>query len=467
VKIPFSDRGAIGQPFWASEPSVPVSVLLIDDDKDDAILTRSMLSRVKDVEYSLDWVPTYSDGLASITRGDHDAFLIDQGLGGRTGIELVREARETGSLAPLVMLTGRRDRATDMAAMSAGATDFLMKGKTDAALLDRTLRYAIAQSSMAAALKRSRDQVSGLEEIGRILVDEGPTPSAVQRVVDLIADRFYLPRVAIYLADSDRLQLAGQRGHEDPQRTVSRTDGAVERVARARQPLFVPSLTPESIDGVGGPGVATELSAPLLVAGELMGLLNVASFVADPIGEAEYSVIRVVADRLAAALAVTHERKLALEQLAKARQTLVGKDLVSIHDSQTSAYHRSMLEPMLRVAIDVSATHSGNKPGMLLVAWNDPKRDAVNRMADAVRRAFPNAPLFRFADRELAVLVGSTDGLYARAKAGEIAARAQAKGLTVSCGYASMALELGPTELIAAAQAALAYGRRVGPGQHI
>ena len=465
--MPFSDRGAIGQPFWASEPSVPVSVLLIDDDKEDAILTRSMLSRVKDVAYSLDWVPTYSDGLASITRDDHDAFLIDQGLGGRTGVELVREAREAGSLAALVMLTGRRDRAVDMAAMSAGATDFLLKDKTDAALLDRTIRYAISQSSMAAALKRSRDQVSGLEEIGRILVDEGPTPSAVQRVVDLIADRFYLPRVAIYLADRDRLLLAGHRGHEDPQRIVSRTDEGVERVARARQPLFVPSLTPESIDGVAGPGVSTELSVPLLVAGELMGLLNVASFVADPIGEAEYSVIRVVADRLAAALTVTHERKLAIEQLAEARHALIGREPTSLHDSQTSAYHRSMLEPMLRVAIDVSATHPGNKPGMLLVAWNDPKRDTVNRMADAVRGVFPASPLFRFADRELAVLVGSTDGAKARAKAGEIAARARSMGLTVSCGYASMALQLGATELIAAAQAALASGRRLRPGQHI
>jgi FixJ family two-component response regulator len=60
------------------------------------------------------------------------------------------------------MLTGRRDRATDLAAMDAGATDFLLKGGTDAALLDRTLRYAISQAAMVSALEQSRNLMAGL-----------------------------------------------------------------------------------------------------------------------------------------------------------------------------------------------------------------------------------------------------------------------------------------------------------------
>ena len=204
MRLPFrADGGAAGLAIGAMGSTDPVRVLLIDDDDDEAALTRSMLGKVTDIRYTLDWVPTFTEGLASVALNEHDAYLIDHQLGGRTGIELVREARESGSLAALIMLTGQRDRTTDLAAMNAGATDFLLKGKTDAALLDRSLRYSIFQAAAVSALDRSRNQMAGLEELGQLLADNGPTPAAVARIVDLIVDRFSLPRVAIYLADGE------------------------------------------------------------------------------------------------------------------------------------------------------------------------------------------------------------------------------------------------------------------------
>jgi PleD family two-component response regulator len=132
----------------------------------------------------MDWVPTFSEGLASIARNEHDAFLIDHHLGGQTGVDLVREARGAGSLAALIMLTGQRDRTTDMAAMNAGATDFLMKSRTDAALLDRTLRYSISQAAMMSALERSRNQIAALEIARERRVAEEQLSKA--RPVDLL-----------------------------------------------------------------------------------------------------------------------------------------------------------------------------------------------------------------------------------------------------------------------------------------
>jgi DNA-binding response OmpR family regulator len=156
---------AIGLPIPESATSEPVRVLLIDDDDDEATLTRSLLARIQDIQYKVDWVSTFREGLAAIAREEHDAYLIDQNLGGLTGVELVQAARKAGSLAALIMLTGQRDRVTDMAAMEAGATDFLLKGQTDAALLDRTLRYAITQASIVSGLDRSRNQLAGLVRI--------------------------------------------------------------------------------------------------------------------------------------------------------------------------------------------------------------------------------------------------------------------------------------------------------------
>jgi len=465
VRLPFrADGGAAGLAIGAMGSTDPVRVLLIDDDDDEAALTRSMLGKVTDIRYTLDWVPTFTEGLASVALNEHDAYLIDHQLGGRTGIELVREARESGSLAALIMLTGQRDRTTDLAAMNAGATDFLLKGKTDAALLDRSLRYSIFQAAAVSALDRSRNQMAGLEELGQLLADNGPTPAAVARIVDLIVDRFSLPRVAIYLADGEILRLAGQRGYAHPVASVSRADSSVERVARARKPIFVPSLSPE-LDASTGSAVATELSVPLLVAGEMEGLLNVASSVADPIGEEDFSAIRLVADRLTAALETVRERELAMVRLRDARQQPSGPD--GLVDGETSAYRRALLEPLLDVAIATGGSGATRTLGLLLVACDDPEPGALKRLAVQAKAACPNRPLVRAAEGELAVLMSTTDEAAARSGAGELVALAQAAGLEVWCGYAAAASGWGSAELLAAAQAALAYARRVGPGSVI
>jgi FixJ family two-component response regulator len=458
MKLPFRSSASSASPIWALGTSAPVRVLLIDDDEDEAKLTRSLLARVTDVPYELDWVATFGEGLTSIARHDHNAYLIDQQLGGRTGTELVREARDAGSLAALIMQTGQRDRSTDLAAMNAGATDFLLKGQTDSALLDRTLRYAIFQAAAVAALEHSRNQMAGLEELGQLLADDGPTPAAVARIVDLIVDRFSLPRVAIYLADGEVLRLAGQSGYRNPLSSISRADASVERVARARKPLFIPSLSPE----LGESDVATELSVPLIVGGEMAGLLNVASLVATPIGEEDFAAIRLVADRLTAALEVVRERNLAQERLAYLRQQSSAPE--GLMDTETSAYRRALLDPLLAVAIAAAGTDAARNLGLILVACEDTTPGAVTRLAEQARAACPNRPIVRVAETELAVIVIAADAKAARAEADDLAARALGSGLEVSCGNASLAAGWGVDELVAAAEAALAYARHLGPG---
>jgi FixJ family two-component response regulator len=459
--LPFLSGSTIGLPIWAMGSAEPVRILLIDDDDDEATLTRSLLGRVEDIRYELDWVATYGEGLAAIADGGHDAYLIDHQLGGRTGIDLVREARSAGSLAALIMMTGQRDRTTDMAAMNAGATDFLMKGRTDAALLDRTLRYAISQSAVVSALEHTHNQMAGLEELGRILVDDGPTPETMTRVVDLIVERFSLPRVAIYLAEGEYLHLAGQRGYEDPLTTLSRDDSSVDRVARARQPVFVPSLSHEHEEGGTNSDVATELSVPLLVAGELAGLLNVASLVASPIGEQDVAAIRLVAERLTAALEIVRDRRVSDERLRKARQQLA--DPQAFVDGETLAYRRPLLEPLIDVAIASATTKAGRNFGLLIVACEETGPGAVTPLAAQANVIFGNRPRVRFARNEIAVLLVATDEAGARAEAQDLLALTEAVGLDAWCGYAAFTPGWAAADLIAAAQADLALTRRVAP----
>jgi len=91
-----------------NEESRPViRVLLVDDDEDDALLTRGLLSEVAHVTFQLEWVESFENGLARLREGEHDVALVDWRLGSHDGIELIRLAAESGWPAPIILLTGR------------------------------------------------------------------------------------------------------------------------------------------------------------------------------------------------------------------------------------------------------------------------------------------------------------------------------------------------------------------------
>jgi diguanylate cyclase (GGDEF)-like protein len=118
-------------------------ILLVDDDEDDYILTRDLLSEIGRIKYDLEWASTYDAGLQKISLNNHDVCIFDYQLGKRTGLELLREAVSVGCKTPIILLTGQGTHEIDMEAMNAGAADYLNKREITAQLLERSVRYAI------------------------------------------------------------------------------------------------------------------------------------------------------------------------------------------------------------------------------------------------------------------------------------------------------------------------------------
>jgi CheY-like chemotaxis protein len=83
--------------------------------------------------------------------------LIDYRLGARSGLDLLLAARAAGDLPPAIVLTGAGDQAIDAAAQAAGAADFLIKGRLDAAGLERAIRYTLDRARQRAALMGAQD----------------------------------------------------------------------------------------------------------------------------------------------------------------------------------------------------------------------------------------------------------------------------------------------------------------------
>ena len=129
-----------------------IRVLLIDDDQDDYVITRALLSDIEGMRIDLDWSPEYEQALALMQSDAYDAYLIDYRLGRRNGLELMHDAVAAGCSAPMIILTGQGDRDVDVQAMQAGAVDYLVKDGLRADMLDRTIRYAIERMQTLQAL---------------------------------------------------------------------------------------------------------------------------------------------------------------------------------------------------------------------------------------------------------------------------------------------------------------------------
>src|SRR4051794_25176658 len=134
----------------------PRRVLLVEDDEDDYLLTRDLLEEAGEARFHLEWEADYEAALEAMGACRHDVYLVDYRLGGRDGLELLREALARGCTAPLILLTGQGDRDVDIAATRAGATDYLIKGTIDAERLERSIRYALERKRTEEDLRRAR-----------------------------------------------------------------------------------------------------------------------------------------------------------------------------------------------------------------------------------------------------------------------------------------------------------------------
>ena len=147
-----------------------VRVLLVEDDPDDYYLTRELLEDDPENNIVLEWVSDFDAGLDAITRGEHDVFLVDYRLGKDDGLKLLREGLRLGCKAPMILLTGQGDRDLLLKALDAGASDYLIKAKIDAAVLERSIRYALQQKRHTDELERNvADRTAELERANAAL----------------------------------------------------------------------------------------------------------------------------------------------------------------------------------------------------------------------------------------------------------------------------------------------------------
>jgi diguanylate cyclase (GGDEF)-like protein/PAS domain S-box-containing protein len=154
-----------------------LSVLLVDDDEEDAFLTGELLGDVVSLKCSVTVVNSAEAAVREILGGSHDVCLLDYRLGGDTGLEVLAKVKTQGSDVPCILLTGQDDEEIDSAALAAGAVDYLVKGSFDGDALARTIRYAIRNTETLRSLKTSeqrfRSVVDSASDAILVIADNG------------------------------------------------------------------------------------------------------------------------------------------------------------------------------------------------------------------------------------------------------------------------------------------------------
>jgi diguanylate cyclase (GGDEF)-like protein len=156
--------------------------------------------------------------------------------------------------------------------------------------------------------RRRARQIAGVEAIGRILADRGPTQEAVEAVVERIRTEFGYRYVSIYLGDEDEVHLGAQRGYTELVESFDGERGIVGRVMSTRRPAFVPDVNADPDYWGLNPDVISEICVPFLAGHEFLGFVNVEA-VGTPLDSTDLRIMTAVADRLAAALIIGRERQ--------------------------------------------------------------------------------------------------------------------------------------------------------------
>lgn len=99
-------------------------VLLVEDDE---LLGGGVQDALRRARYATEWVRDGRAALAALSASDFDLVVLDLGLPGLDGLEVLRRLRAGGTATPVLVLTARGATAERVRGLDAGADDYLVK----------------------------------------------------------------------------------------------------------------------------------------------------------------------------------------------------------------------------------------------------------------------------------------------------------------------------------------------------
>jgi two-component system, OmpR family, response regulator len=136
-----------------------VRMLLVEDD---AALNQRLKTALNEAGFAVDVVENGLEAEYMIEAGAYDVVVLDLGLPGRSGLEVLQNWRERGNIMPVLILTARDAWHERVDGLRAGADDYLGKPFYVEELIAR----------LNAVIRRAKGQAGGRICRGGLTLDE-------------------------------------------------------------------------------------------------------------------------------------------------------------------------------------------------------------------------------------------------------------------------------------------------------
>ncbi len=151
----------------------PIKILVLDDDEDDTYLICDTIESQSETDYDITVSHHPSEAADILQETPFDIVLCDYIMGATSGIDFIKKMRGSGVDTPIILLTGMGTGTADQAALEAGAADFISKTSITPEVIDRAIRYSIANAERQRLFQSVLDNVNAAV----VLVDNDYRPT--------------------------------------------------------------------------------------------------------------------------------------------------------------------------------------------------------------------------------------------------------------------------------------------------
>ncbi|KAF1055087.1 MAG: Transcriptional regulatory protein PhoP [Stenotrophomonas maltophilia] len=138
--------------------------------EDEALLRHHLLTRLGEQGHVIDAVANAEEALYRASEYHHDLAVVDLGLPGMSGLDLIREFRSQGKTFPILILTARGNWQDKVEGLAAGADDYVVK----------PFQFEELEARLNALLRRSSGFVQAAIEAGPLLLDLNRKQASIQ-----------------------------------------------------------------------------------------------------------------------------------------------------------------------------------------------------------------------------------------------------------------------------------------------
>jgi DNA-binding NtrC family response regulator len=160
------------------------SILIVDDEPGMRnFLIKILGSRCKHIEQAAN----VEDASRLLDRGHFDIIILDNVMPGTSGLEWLREQRKLGLFADTILITAFADMDTAIAAMRAGAVDFVLKPFRSNQILNAVARCADKMNLRRENYLLKYELASNCSEARERMVGNSPAMADIRTTLERVA----------------------------------------------------------------------------------------------------------------------------------------------------------------------------------------------------------------------------------------------------------------------------------------